>query len=55
MRPEPRPARRPDLLDVVLAVPLISFGLLLTGTLVLAFMGLPMVLIGIELLTPRVG
>ena len=47
-------ARRPDLWDVLVAVPLIALGLLLTGAVVLAIVGLPMVLIGIELLTPKI-
>ena len=45
--------RHPDLWDVLLAIPLIAFGLALFGTVVLAVPGLPMVLIGIELLTPK--
>jgi hypothetical protein len=47
------PARHPDLWDMAIALVFIAVGVALAASLLLLFIGAPMVMIGVELLMPR--
>lgn len=49
------PPRDPDVFDVVIALVSIVVGVSLSASLLLLFIGAPMVLVGVELLMPRPG
>ena len=49
------PTRHPDVVDVVIALVFIVIGVSLAASLLLLFIGAPMVMIGVELLMPRSG
>jgi hypothetical protein len=48
-------SKHPDLIDVITAIVLIVVGLPLAASMLFIFIGAPMVMAGIELLTPRSG
>jgi hypothetical protein len=47
--------KHPDLIDVLTTIVLIVVGLPLAASMLFIFIGAPMVMAGIELLTPRTG